>query len=189
MYTSRSRRGSGDRRRLCVISVYTLGTRPGDIRWGARIPSWWPAVRVSAPASPSAPPVVSTESTSTSPSTFRTISAVRPLAVAERFDHVRLLLSIAETLFGSDFRELAHTVRSVFQLRARLYLLLLQLELLRFQKLTRYAHGAVLRAQHEVPQLFAEGMRVLVQEARELDLNLLNFRLSNVSGRNLLWQS
>jgi hypothetical protein len=100
--------------------------------------------------------------------------------MAEGVDHVRLLLGISEALFGSSFRELAHTVSSAYQLRARLYLFLLQLELLRFQKLTRYAHGTVLRAQHEIPQLFAKRMRLLVQEARELDLNLFDFWLSNV---------
>jgi len=61
------------------------------------------------------------------------------------------------------------------------HLFFLQFELLRLQQLPRYADGTFLCTQHEVPQLFTEHWRILVQKARELDLDLLDFGLLHVS--------
>jgi hypothetical protein len=67
------------------------------------------------------------------------------------------------------------------------YLFLLQFKLFRFQELSWYADWTVLRAYHEIPQLFAESRGVLVQEASELNLNLFDLRLLEVrSGDKVL---
>lgn len=57
------------------------------------------------------------------------------------------------------------------------YLLLLQFQLLCFEQLLGHTRLTVLRANHEIPKLFAERGAILVEESFELDLDFLDLGL------------
>ena len=91
-----------------------------------------------------------------------------------------LLLSSAATLFcgflGLDLDCCKYHVENENE---KYYLLLDKLQLLGLQQFLRNALSITLRAQTQLPQLFAEYWGVFVKEPSELDLHLFNIRLQH----------